>query len=228
MATKGSRALPAQGGFLLVKPDMEIYDRLCDVIREGDWKAGVGWGGSKIGWFYGGPTIQGVLPYFYHILAPGTAVQINRCIYNHMCDSDECRAPQYAVTAELQQPHHEEEPVVTIVNPADTEVGGGEEEAISRADGRNSSMDNHIHDGAVADGDVRISPIKSVHFTQSCMKPWTCYGGKGRPESGCAELQQAWFDGRKEMFAARGVPYTEPCAKREYSPMPRDSVESRT
>lgn len=34
MATKGSRALPAQGGFLLVKPDMEIYDRLCDVIRE--------------------------------------------------------------------------------------------------------------------------------------------------------------------------------------------------
>lgn len=145
-----------------------------------------------------------------------------------MCDSDECRAPQYAVTTELQEAQHQQEPVVSIVNPAGTEVGGEEEEkAVDGADGRNSSMESHIHDGAINGDDVRISPIKSVHFTQSCMKPWTCFAGKERPESGCAELQRAWFDGRKEMFAARGVPYTEPCEGHTYSPMPRVVSESR-
>jgi len=40
---------------------------------------GGGWRGSKIGYFYGGQTIQGLLPFYYNIIAPGTAMEVNRC-----------------------------------------------------------------------------------------------------------------------------------------------------
>lgn len=44
MATKGQKSLPVQGGFLLVKPDMEVYERLRDVVREVRFGACVGVG----------------------------------------------------------------------------------------------------------------------------------------------------------------------------------------
>ncbi|CAN0560549.1 unnamed protein product, partial [Ectocarpus sp. 12 AP-2014] len=34
MATKGSKALPVQGGFLLVRPDLGVYDELRAIVRE--------------------------------------------------------------------------------------------------------------------------------------------------------------------------------------------------
>lgn len=39
---------------------------------------GAGWRGSRIGYFYGGATIQGLLPYYYNIVAPGSAEEVNR------------------------------------------------------------------------------------------------------------------------------------------------------
>lgn len=46
--------------------------------EQGDWRKGLGWGGSGIGWFYGGATIQGLLPYFYQTFAPDTAIELDR------------------------------------------------------------------------------------------------------------------------------------------------------
>ncbi|CAN0343740.1 unnamed protein product, partial [Ectocarpus sp. 4 AP-2014] len=84
MATKGSKALPVQGGFLLVRPDLGVYDELRAIVREararcfGDWKVGPGWRRSHIGYFYGGATIQGLLAYYYNIIAPGNATEVDR------------------------------------------------------------------------------------------------------------------------------------------------------
>ena len=50
-----------------------------------------GWNSSHIGWFWGGMTIQGILPYYYNIVTkPNRSIKVNRCIYNTMADVAEC------------------------------------------------------------------------------------------------------------------------------------------
>lgn len=77
---------PVQGGFLVVKPSMDAFEELRSIIRRGN-HGGAGWEGSHIGNFWGGQTIQGILPYYYNILHPDRALELNRCIYNCMVDN---------------------------------------------------------------------------------------------------------------------------------------------
>ena len=98
MAThKGEDKMPAQGGFLLIKPSEADFRGIIRTILTTEFKNGGGWNGSKIGWFWGGMTVQGVLPYYYNRVSvnPQTPNKtrrkiIDRCIYNTMADSDEC------------------------------------------------------------------------------------------------------------------------------------------
>lgn len=80
-----SKAL-VQGGFLVLRPSLETYKMFCNVIKEGDYRSTGGWGGKGYG-AYGAMTFQGIIPYFYDQLQPGTAVELNRCFYNNMCDN---------------------------------------------------------------------------------------------------------------------------------------------
>ncbi|CAN0345193.1 unnamed protein product, partial [Laminaria digitata] len=80
MALRGQQVLPVQGGFLLVRPDLAVYENLQAIVRKGNWKKGHGWSDSKIGWFYGGATIQGLLPYYYNVFAKGTAIEVDRWV----------------------------------------------------------------------------------------------------------------------------------------------------
>jgi hypothetical protein len=87
------------GGFLVIKPSMERFEEFRAVIRKGDHTGQGGWGGSHIGShfmefeisvcdddcvvsllgnFWGGQTIQGILPYFYYSIHPGEALEVNR------------------------------------------------------------------------------------------------------------------------------------------------------
>lgn len=81
-----SPAVPAQGGFLVVRPSSERFEELQAIIRKGDFGP-KGWGGSGIGVFWGGTTIQGIVPYFYYSVHPGEALEMNRCEYNFMADN---------------------------------------------------------------------------------------------------------------------------------------------
>lgn len=74
------------GGFLVVRPSRQRFEELKAIIRKGDFGP-KGWGGSKIGNFWGGQTIQGILAYYYHSIHPGDALEVNRCIYNCMVDN---------------------------------------------------------------------------------------------------------------------------------------------
>ena len=97
MANRNTKVAPAQGGFLLLRPSASTFGALRDLAQEGDWRGGAGWGGSGIGYFFGGPTIQGIVPYFFSHLRPGSAEILERCTYNNMADNpyfkedDECR-----------------------------------------------------------------------------------------------------------------------------------------
>jgi len=76
---------PVQGGFLCLRPNQWAYDTLWAVVKKGDFGKGSGWGGSHIGNFWGGMTIQGLVPYFVVKVAPlGFAEEIDRCVYNQM------------------------------------------------------------------------------------------------------------------------------------------------
>ena len=85
MNNPGSAAPPVQGGFLLVAPSPATYRQLVETVRQGDFRPGSGWAGSRIGWCWGGRTIQGLLAYHYRRVAPPAAsVQLDACRYNRM------------------------------------------------------------------------------------------------------------------------------------------------
>ena len=80
-----------QGGFLVVRPSLEVLERYRDILRRGNFLVGPrgGWDG-KIGGFYGDLTFQGILPYYYEIVAPRgfhNEVELNRCVFNQMGDN---------------------------------------------------------------------------------------------------------------------------------------------
>eukprot|EP00903_Cladosiphon_okamuranus_P006613 g6460.t1 len=212
MVTPGSKAMPIQGGFLLVRPDLEVYEALRAIVREGDWKVGKGWRSSLIGYFYGGATIQGLLPFYYTMVAPGTAREVNRCIYNHMWDSPECRSDRYTLIA-IGEEGAEGTPLDLNSTP---EAAAAAAAAIEETANENETR---LDLGSAPSG---VSAIKSVHFTQECTKPWLCGQLTSKKHRGsCQLLQQAWRDGRKSVMATRGLPSTSACSRKGYSPIPR-------
>jgi hypothetical protein len=58
--------MPVQGGFIVLKPSMDDYSKLIHILMNTEFAQGGGWNRSKIGWFWGGMTVQGVLPYYYN------------------------------------------------------------------------------------------------------------------------------------------------------------------
>lgn len=84
MHAPGRKYAPAQGGFLVIRPDMDVYNEYIAIVKKGDFRQGSGWGG-QVGAFYGGMTIQGLLPYYYDVLHPEAFVELNHCEFNQMC-----------------------------------------------------------------------------------------------------------------------------------------------
>lgn len=86
MAKPKTQYKPVQGGFFVTRPDMEVYREFQQIVLKGDFREGRGWGGA-VGPFYGSMTFQGLIPYYYNYLHPGTSVELNRCVYNQMSDN---------------------------------------------------------------------------------------------------------------------------------------------
>lgn len=84
MAHAGNKHVGVQGGFLVLRPSQSTYDEFVSIIRKGDFQEGKGWGGLGFGPFYGSMTFQGIIPYFYDHLHPGTGVELHHCVYNNM------------------------------------------------------------------------------------------------------------------------------------------------
>lgn len=77
---------PVQGGFLVLRPDMDVYNEFKSIALKGDFREKGGWGGL-VGPFYGAMTFQGIMPYYYDVLHPGESIELNRCVVNQMCDN---------------------------------------------------------------------------------------------------------------------------------------------
>lgn len=91
MMTAGRRQvhqIGIQGGFIIVKPNLEHFEEYRQIIMEGNYTVDHGWGDKlAYGGYYGAAQIQGLCSYFYGHVRPNTAVELNRCVYNAMVDS---------------------------------------------------------------------------------------------------------------------------------------------
>ena len=91
MATfKGEKGLPVQGGFLVLRPSLADYQNIIHIVMTVPFVMHGGWNDSHVGWYWGGMTIQGVLPYYYYLISPGRSLKLDRCIYNTMADTIPC------------------------------------------------------------------------------------------------------------------------------------------
>ncbi|KAL7479831.1 hypothetical protein ACHAW6_005553 [Cyclotella cf. meneghiniana] len=86
MVNPGHKHVGIQGGFLVIRPSMEAFHNYVEVVLEGNFVQGNGWGSKGYGGYFGAQQIQGICSYYYDYLHPGTAVELNRCYYNAMAD----------------------------------------------------------------------------------------------------------------------------------------------
>jgi len=104
-----------QGGFLVIKPDQAVFDLIVEIVREGSHNAPhtSGWRNSGIGSWWGGTTIQGVLPYFYaptskkgapeRDVTTMTSQEVDRCIYDNMVDKAVVEPAPYVGASACQE-----------------------------------------------------------------------------------------------------------------------------
>lgn len=78
MAHSGMKHAGVQGGFLVLRPSMEVYKEFQEIIRKGDFRQNGGWGGKGFGPFYG-VSWSCTLPLllFVIIVIPPNAIYFN-------------------------------------------------------------------------------------------------------------------------------------------------------
>ncbi|KAL3788900.1 LOW QUALITY PROTEIN: hypothetical protein HJC23_002654 [Cyclotella cryptica] len=174
-------AVGYQGGFLVVRPSLEVLERFRDILRRGEFiltqnKMKRGWGG-KYGPFYGAMTFQGLLPYYYEDVAPKdehNEIELDRCVYNQMADNP--RKSTYKFPR---------------ATPLDPKVMGFRDTKVCR-DGRTDCSDTDCQ---------RVHPKDTVttHFTFA--KPWDCSDGLPGTvaDDTCKGLLREWFAVRREL-----------------------------
>jgi len=87
---KGPRRPPnkiqVQGAFLIVRPNREVFEEYLQLIKNGQFVPGKGWGDQGWGGVQAGQggsdRFQGIVSYYYSGLHPDTAVELNPCHFN--------------------------------------------------------------------------------------------------------------------------------------------------
>lgn len=168
-------------------------------------------------------------------------MSLGRCIYNHMSDSEQCRSDMYAPATVLPTAPLEADRIFSPANGRAVEIqtGNGQVgngQVANCGDlGRDGSLDGNLSIDGQDNGrensekDNAACPVKSVHFTQQCPKPWQCSGPGTNKDGFCRKLQELWMEGRRAMFDERGLPHSEACKKEKnnkwtYYPMARGNA----
>ena len=86
-----------QAGFVVVRPELAVFDELTAIVKKGDYVPGYlganGWGGLGYGAFVGSMAMQGLMAYYYDHVRTNTSVELNQCRYNWMGMDVRYRAP---------------------------------------------------------------------------------------------------------------------------------------
>jgi hypothetical protein len=84
-----------QGGFLIIRPNITIFNELCQLVLQGNFDAGwyepdpVRPDKKKVHYpgFYGAAQVQGLLAFYYGHVNRNQTVELNRCVVNNMVDN---------------------------------------------------------------------------------------------------------------------------------------------
>jgi hypothetical protein len=146
------RVRAVQGGFAVLRPNMEHFQSLIDLIMQAKYTPGrgpnSGWGGLGYGGFQGAMAFQGILAYFYDMIHRGHAVELDVCHWN-----------QVVADVIYRGPTHMEFNGTCRQYPHDT---------------KGDFVSNTPEKGRCYD--CRALPVRetrTVHFT-ACKKPWEC------------------------------------------------------
>lgn len=162
---------------------MTTFYELSSIVKEGNFSPGFdvvnsGWRSSGYGsHIWGAATIQGLLAYYYDIIAYTSSVELNRCQYNQIGDNP--RRSSFDPRGKY--------PRGTYWN---TSV----------------YQDTDCRDGREKCDDVQcqtwpINQTKVVHFTY-CKTPWKCPDltwNETKNTEACRAMHKEWFRVRMEM-----------------------------
>merc|ERR1712232_225911 len=177
--TATSTAPPAQGGFLLFRPNKTDFDAIKALTREGDWD-GAGWKRSGIGFCYGGVGPDGLLPYYYNKDALKNIKQKTKKLLPEGIASRSVKGSRWKAV---------DRPIYDVV------INARLVEELS-----NWKTDS--------DRKRVVDSVKSVHFTGDCIKPWSCFTPQPH-QWFCKGLLDKWWQLRAELEAKRGLPETK-------------------
>jgi len=135
---------PLNTGFLSFTPNKADFDRITEIVREGDFRPGTGWQGSNTGWTYGTGS-QGVLSFYYNQVQPGKP-GFNSAVATKGKD--------------LPGLNFTRQPPSSRFRPLDRSVY--------------NVVDTELLLEAVHSGHTDASRVKVFHFTGRCPKPWLC------------------------------------------------------
>ncbi|KAL7524410.1 hypothetical protein ACHAXR_001557 [Thalassiosira sp. AJA248-18] len=102
MINPGHKHVGVQGGFIIVKPNMDAFHEYVDIVLQGQFFQGSGWERKGYGGYFGAQQIQGICSFYYDYKHPGTGVELNRCYYNAMAD-----APRQSSSGKCRDGHAE-------------------------------------------------------------------------------------------------------------------------
>jgi hypothetical protein len=81
-----SPAVPIRDSFLIVKPSIDRFEQIKSMIKKGKHNRN-GWFDSRIGNFWGGQTLKGLLPYVYYAKHKGKGKLLDSCKYHNLAAS---------------------------------------------------------------------------------------------------------------------------------------------
>lgn len=143
----GSAFPPLNTGFMVFAPNKTDFDAINAIVREGDFREGSGWKGSRTGWTYGTGS-QGILSFYYNQVQPG----VEGYLQAEPVKGKDLPGMDFTV-----------QPPTSRFLPLDRSVY--------------NVIDTELLREAVNKGLVDASRVKVFHFTGGCLKPWLCYTG---------------------------------------------------
>ncbi len=185
------------GGFLVFHPKSKRsefhYQRILELLREGDFRPGRGWKGSGVGWTYGGRTIQGLLPYYFLVELPAL---------------EDVPVPDRAGA------------IAALANTAGQRAALGVHGRKKSRGGTDVELDRCRYNNMVQLPKCKervFSNVTSNHFTGDCVKPWWC-GTREHPL--CRRFVKEWTVSANEYAKSLGYSSYTPCDGGQYRRLP--------
>ena len=178
----------------MVKPSESVFEEYVDIVLEGDYREGQGWGG-KYGYFFGECMLDFHKVYLYRLFI--CVCDTNKLIVNKPTAGG---MQIQGICAYYYGEKHPELGIELDRCKINTMV---DNPYFSASD---KKKPNQCRDGRSNCEDCRstdISDVLSSHFT-ICQKPWECISHwDGKSEKLCSKLHSEWFRIRRSFEESR-------------------------